>query len=223
MKRKQLLILLLVVLVAAIIYATQTTPEQQRVAAGSRVSAGGERSTGDDVPTKESLRLELLDHDDTEYQAVVRDIFHFYTPPPPPPPPPPVVRQPLPPPPPVVAMPPAPPPVAPMVRFVFLGFLDIEEELTVFLSGGDELYVVKNGDSFGANDQFRIEKLTTDELQVSEKDKPGTTQIMLQEENKQPGSRVAPPSVPARSAPLLRRPVPPVNRPQIPSFKRYEP
>lgn len=229
MKRQQLLILLALVLVAAIIYAIQTTPEQQRVESGSRPSEGIVRSgdlttAGNNDQTKESLRLELLDRADTEFEDVSRDIFHFYIPPPPPPPPAPVVKQPLPPPPPpVVKAPPPPPTLQQSVRFTFLGLLSIEEELTVFLAAEDELYVVKDGDSFGEKQQFLVEDISVDEIQISQKDRPGMIKVALTEKEKKPAHGVVSPAAQSGNAPLMRRPTPPVGRPQFRSFKKYEP
>jgi len=230
MKQRPILVLLMIVLVAAIVYAVWYDPYQQpspsSQTTGVRRSETGGRGLRPG-PGEIALNLDLLERMTDDYSEVKRDIFHFYVPPRAPAPPPPVVRKPLPPPPPVVKTPPPSPPPAPGVaatRFTYLGQLDKEGVLSVFLAAGEELFVVKKGMRFGKEKQFQVEDLTEEEISIRQQGRDPLTRVALSDPDM---SQVSMPGyAPAnsrRQVPALQRKVPPIQRPQLKSFKRFQP
>ncbi|PNU20807.1 hypothetical protein C2E25_05325 [Geothermobacter hydrogeniphilus] len=232
MKRQHLLIVLALGLVAAIGYGIWYDPYDQ--VAGERVAI---RSRGQSRPTlvhkpgphEVALRLELLERQENDFSGVKRDIFHFYVPPPPPPAPPPppppapVVKQPLPSPPPEVRV--APPPMPPATRFTFLGLFVKEARQSVFLAAGDELFIVSEGTRFGKENQFQVEEMNADEIIIRQQGRSALIRVDLKDAEDSPSSLPGTVAQPGTTSdePMPQHPVPPIRRPQLKSFKRYQP
>jgi len=106
-----------------------------------------------------------------------------------------------------VAMPVSPPPVPVDVvkkalsQFTFLGFLEKGGEKTVFLSSGGDLFMVKSGESFGAEQEFLITEIDNRLLKVRHAGREGLIEIPLIDQQKlnasvsrpadvQPGAKV---------------------------------
>lgn len=189
MSQKRLLRILLVVLGIALAYAWWQTPRQEQLPPSAMAGkSSGRAASGKAAAQAETgVRLDLLVRDPAPYPGFQRDLFSpLYAvtvappaPPPPPPPPPPV-------------LPPPPPPIAPtaglasataeLARFTFLGYLQKEGERTIFLTAADEIFLVKNGDSFGRSKQFQITELTADRLVIRQGEAPQPIVISLVEQ-----------------------------------------
>ncbi|MEJ2699547.1 MAG: hypothetical protein P8Z70_07800 [Desulfuromonadales bacterium] len=179
-RQKLLLVILLGVLALALVYAFWKTPRQRQVVA-TAVKKPGSKSRSSALkkePTKVQtrLRIDLLNRENQPFPGAKKDIFGplYVVKPPPPPPPPPVVRA---------------PPVAPapeivqkqLAHFNFLGFLQEEGEKTVFLSSGNDIFVVKKGSRFGKNKEFQVAELTPEKLVIRQDDDPQPITVPLVE------------------------------------------
>lgn len=209
MNRKHLiLIILLAGLVLSLGYAWWAMPRQQRIAEGgtngtASTETGQARKAQDNLP---HIRFELLGDEPAPFPGAARDIFSFYVKPvetapappaPPPPPPRPTVSAPEPPPRPVVQK--------PLPSFNFLGFLEIDQEKIVFLSSGEEIYLVREGDRFGRQEEFEAADISGNVLTVNQSGRASPVKVYLVEKEK-PDASV---SAPARLSPLP--PVPAVE------------
>ncbi|MFA5516516.1 MAG: hypothetical protein WDA20_09545 [Desulfuromonadales bacterium] len=192
MNKKRLLIILVGILTLSLLYAHWGAPRQERIADPARRPATGKNTVasaqgggassmagGDDL----RVRLELLQREEGRPSKPRRDLFApLYKNKPQAAPAPPL------PPPVAVAVPvPLPSVASPLVRqpppaqFAFLGFLQKEVEKTVFVSTGDEIFVVKNGDRFGRERQFAIAELTAERLVIRQDDRPQPITISLRD------------------------------------------
>ncbi|AMV72776.1 hypothetical protein JCM30471_12920 [Desulfuromonas carbonis] len=175
MKRKPLILLLLLICLGlSIAYSYWASPRQERIPRQN--PPGKERPLptrlttpkGDPAVDDTHLHLELFQVNEGTFPGYKRNIFGSVEPPPPPPPPPPKVVSA-----PVVAAPPPPPPPQPtpvvqreLARFRFLGYLEKDQEKTVFLSRDKDLYLVKKGTRFGDRQEFTVGELTATRLVI---------------------------------------------------------
>jgi len=185
MNRQKVLLMVLVGLLAlSLLYALWAAPRQQRTSSSGRqppTAAVGRQVAAPVTAVDNRVHLELLARKKEEYPGYKRDIFRFYQPPPKPLPPP--VKVAPPPPPPVVE----PPPVTlevqrELARFTFLGFLRKSGQKTIFLSSGDDIFVVKKGDRFGKEKSFVITDLTPEKLTIRQDEDPRPIVISLVEQ-----------------------------------------
>ncbi len=224
MRRKErLLLVLLAGLAISLVYAWLSTPRQQRVTDAVSPAKRPGRTAKTGTPLNESLRLDLLLRDETGYEAVRRDIFNFYVPPAPKPAPKKVVPPPSspPPPPPVAAPPPVPVVTAPPpTRFRLLGMVDTGDRMRVFLTDEERLFVVGEGDVFGDQEQYTVETLTPEEVQIRQAGRSALIRISLRDKDETSPAGMDVPDEP-ESPP--RRPAVPAERPRLRSFKRYQP
>jgi len=188
MNRPRLLLIVLVGLLAlAVLYAYWTAPRQRRVAerdwqASAAASGRSAVARAPSASEKNRIHLELLAREKEAFPGFKRDIFRFYQPPPKPLPPPPPVAI-APPPPPVLEEPPMTFEVQrELARFTFLGFLRKDGQKTIFLSSGDDIFVVKKGDRFGKEKSFVITDLTPEKLTIRQDDDPRPIVISLVEQ-----------------------------------------
>ncbi len=196
-RQKLVLALLLAILGLALWYAYWASPRQERLipVAGSPVKAKRAREVQPEltVTDKRRVRLEILERGVDAFSEPRRDIFRLAHPRPiaPAPAATPVVAAPQP-------MPVARPAMLPgsSVRFNVLGFLKKENIKTVFLSLGNEIFVVKEGDRFGKNREFEAEEITDEKLVVRQGD--GTFPITVPLIDKRP-------SLPLSSPPPVGR------------------
>ncbi len=184
-RQKKVLITLFVLLVLAIGYAYLMTPEQQRQAPqleGERSEAVSATKEGSRQPNKSMLRIDLLEKESIRYQTPKRDIFNFASirkkPVTKPKPKPPVVKP--------TVKPKPTPVVTPIVRqqlanFTLHGFLIKEEALTVFLSRGEDLFLVHEGDKFGDDNQFTALSITEDKMIINQARDSRNIEIILVE------------------------------------------
>ena len=146
---KQILIFLVLIWAAALAYNYLGEGGGVKAPSFGRVDmSGAERAGGELVPT---VRLDLLKKERGEYGEIKRDIFtplKIFVPKPPPKV---IVKAPAPAPVPV----PEPEPVAPRVptylesfigSVTFVGFMQKDWDKTVFLSKGEEIFLVRVGD-----------------------------------------------------------------------------
>ncbi len=202
-RQKKTLLILLALLILAIGYAYLSMPDQQRVALEVRpesvVSTSGKKSPMD----KTQLRVDLLEKTPTKYKGADRDIFNYAkvkTASVPKPTPPPVAKPVQPPPPPVVNQ------VVrrQLARFTFLGFLVKDKERTVFLSRGEELFLVQEGAHFGDDNQFTALTISPEKMSISQSGDERTIDINLVEKE---------PLVPTQNETEILRPTPSITAP----------
>ncbi len=181
-KQKILLGLLLVGLVMALFNAFRGDPgpEPRRP---SETAERGQRGTEKSRAPKGELdkylvHLDLLDRGVEAFREPKRDLFQLSIKKPAPPPkqapfqrPAPVVPRP-------VALPPAVP-APPPVRLSVLGYLQTEKDSKVFLSSGNNLFVVKKGTRFGSNQEFFVEDLTAEAVVVRQAERPAPIRLPL--------------------------------------------
>jgi len=222
MKKQQLLVLLMIGLVVAGIYAWLASPRQERVSRVVRTEQAAHRVATESRRIGEALRLDLLERDAGAGSAVKRDIFNFYVKPAPKP----VVRPaPVPAPKPVVTRP-APPPVPvqtepPPTRFRLLGLVDTGKERKVFLTEEKHLFIVAEGDTFGAGGEYSVESLDDKEIVIRQKGRTATTRVSLADKvAEDPGPKEKPAVL---RAPARSRQAVPDRRMQFRSFKKYQP
>ncbi len=82
-------------------------------------------------------------------------------------------------------------------KFTFLGFLEKAGEKTVFLSSGGDLFLVKRGENFGVDQEFLVEAIDGNLLQVRHNGRDGLIEIPLIEQQQLNASA----STPAQLAP----------------------
>lgn len=209
MNRKRLLLIaLLVALALSVGYAYRTMPRQDRVEA-SRVEAHQQKpapQTKDQPGAAKGQRLqfELLGEEAAPFPGAERDIFNFQEkkmvaakPSRP-------VEQPEAAPPP---LPPSPPASRQIMQkdlseFRFLGFLEIADRQMVFLSSGDEIYVVRQGERFGRDQEFEVKDISENILMVQRRGQMDMERIFLIEKDSPDASisapaRITPPPIPA--------------------------
>lgn len=188
-RKKQVLFFLLVALVLAALYAWWSTPVQRELAEENPV---GEPATRPDVQPEErsavdvqKVHLDLLKAGKKKYRTSKRDIFNYYQPKPVVKKPKQIVKEPVKP---VVKEPPKPAAEVraqvrrQLARFTFLGFLVKNDERTVFLSKGEELFLVKRTDTFGDKNQFKVREINEEKLIISQDQAEGLIEITLVEE-----------------------------------------
>lgn len=173
-------------------------PEPQATAPAAARPAPRPVAQGTPAPPgdNEGVRLDLLNREREPYQGTRHDLFAplftVTTKPAKPsmpavPPPPPLPRipalPPLPAPPPLPGTPsPAMAAQQELARFTYLGFLEKRGAKSIFLSSGDEIFVVKQGDRFGRGRQFQVAQLTPDRLVVRQESDPRPITIPLVEQ-----------------------------------------
>ena len=92
-------------------------------------------------------------------------------------------------------------------QFTFLGFLEKAGAKTVFLSSGGNLFLVKQGERFGAGQEFLVEQIDDELLKVRHAGRDGLIEIPLIEQQKLNAAVSAPVSVSRPGGPAR----PPVN------------
>ncbi|WP_305043673.1 hypothetical protein [Geoalkalibacter sp.] len=213
--QKKLLAGCLVGLVCAAGYAAWQSPRQQRVSDSvetPRAVAAPRRAAPAEAArpaAPESVRLDLLEEGETTFPGSVRDLFGplFAAPTVPVAPP----APPLPPPPPTpVAMPEPGPTVEPVATlpstpFSVLGFVETEGRKTVFLEAGGEVFLARQGETFGSD--FEVTELTPQRLVIAQQGKPHPIILPLQE--RPAVSSFGSPPAPAASPGAARRILPP--------------
>ncbi len=168
-RQKKILLSLFALLLLALVYAYVMMPKQNRVEFESRVGSTTQPKTQAPGIEKNRLRLDLLETEPTRYKGADRDLFNFVV----------VQKKPEPKPLPVVApkvikpVQPLPPPPAvnlvvrqQLARFTFLGFLLKDSVHTVFLSRGEELFLVQEGDQFGDENQFTAVSISPERMRI---------------------------------------------------------
>jgi hypothetical protein len=182
-RQKKILLFLFGLFVLALCYSYWMMPVQQRVSLEVQSGSAARVQRDTALPQKNRLRIDLLDKEPTRYKGASRDIFNFAvtrTKP---------VKKPLPKP----AVTPAPTkPVQPkptpvlnqvvrqqLARFTFLGSLIKDEVITIFLSRGEDLFLVQEGDRFGDANQFTALTISPDKLSISQAGDSRTIDIVL--------------------------------------------
>jgi hypothetical protein len=214
-RQKKLLLLLFGLFLLSLGYSYWMMPEQQRVSIVVHPEKGVQTKIKVARIANNRLRVDLLKQEPTRYKGAYRDIFNFKA------------RQPSKPKPiptPVVTKPvqPKPMPVITQVvrqqlaRFTFLGFLIKDEQQTIFLSRGEDLFLVQEGDHFGVDNQFTAISISSEKLTVSQKGDSRRIDIALVEKEPltpivQPVQMVTPPAVrpkkPAANTPRWKKAV----------------
>ena len=213
MNRKRVILgALLGVLAICVVYAYLATPRLEKApprAADQRKQPANEKSP--EVDEKESrgrIDFAYLTLEPQEFTGAQRDIFRFG-------------RRPLvktAPPPPIVQKEAPKPAIMPKVvpvevvrkslsQFTFLGFLEKAGEKTVFLSSGGNLFLAKQGEHFGAGQEFLVEQIDDKLLKVRHAGREGLIEVPLIEKQKLNAAVSAPVSVSRGGAPAR----PPVN------------
>lgn len=183
-RQKKVLLALFGLLLLAIGYSYWMMPDQQRQASqlnGVRPEAVGDTHERSDLSGKSSLRIDLLEKEATQYKGAKRDIFNFAA----------INKKPVakPKPRPVVKPPVKPRPtpvVTPVVRqqlarFTLQGFLIKNEVLTVFLLRGEDLFLVREGDQFGDDNQFTALSISREKMIVNQAKDSRKIEIILVE------------------------------------------
>ena len=182
-RQKKILLFLFGLFILALCYSYWMMPVQQRVSVEvqSGPIARVQRDTA--LPQKNRLRIDLLEREPTRYKGASRDIFNFAatrTK---------SIKKPLPKPAVTSArtkpVQPKPTPVfnqavrQQLARFAFLGFLIKDEKSTIFLSRGEDLFLVQEGDLFGDDNQFTALTISPDKLSISQAGDSRTIDIVL--------------------------------------------
>ena len=212
MNRKRVILgALLGVLAICLVYAYLATPRLEKApprAADQRKQPANEKSP--EVDEKESrgrIDFAYLTLEPQEFTGAQRDIFRFG-------------RRPLvktAPPPPIVQKEAPKPVIMPKVvpvevvqkslsQFTFLGFLEKDGEKTVFLSSSGDLFLVKQGERFGARQEFLVDQIDNKLLKVRHTGREGLIEIQLIEKQKLNAAVSAPVRV-SRDAGSVRPPV----------------
>jgi len=195
-RQRQLLAVLVAVLAASLLYAFLSMPRQEKApprTASPQPSAVKTVKSAKTVPPGKSakpvkvsgdrLLLELLDREPMKFPGAGRDIFRMaggpvvaevepeeiVPPPPPPPKPPPTPEELL---------------RGAVTEVTFLGFLEKRGVRTVFLSSGEDVYLVKSGERFGKNKELIAREITAKQLVVGWVDGPETVTVQLLENEK---------------------------------------
>lgn len=213
MNRKRVILgSLLGVLAVCLVYAYLATPRLEKApprAAGLRTQPASQGSPeGDQKENHDRIDFAYQTEEPQEFTGSQRDIFRFRprrqvetasTPR--------VVKREVPAP--VVL-----PEVVPvevirksLSQFTFLGFLEKAGEKTVFLSSGGNLFLVKQGEHFGAGQEFLVEQIDDKLLKVRHAGREGLIEVPLIEKQKLNAAVSAPVSVSRGGVPAR----PPVN------------
>lgn len=176
MRPKRLLFILIGILALSVLYAIWATPRPETRPDRGQASSdpGRAEAVGNDRGEQwPRLKKELLLPADMKYPGFKRDIFGPLSTRPKPAP------RPAAPPPQAQPQVDEPPQMPPLPReeirdalsvFTFLGLLDKDGSRTVFLSKGEEIFVVKIGESFGENGRFAVVDITPEQLSIRQKD-----------------------------------------------------
>ena len=184
-RQKKFLLSLFGLFLLAIIYSYWMMPEQQRQSPQHKVARAEDSGNSQKSPIvikKNVVRIDLLEKDTTKYKGAKRDIFNFAE----------IRKKPVTKPKPknTIVKPQViqkrPPAVTPVVRqqlarFTLYGFLIKEEALTVFLSRGDEIFLVHEGDQFGDNKQFTALSISHEKMVINQTDDSRNIEILLVE------------------------------------------
>ena len=213
MNRKRVILgSLLGVLAVCLVYAYLATPRLEKApprAAGLRTQPASQESPeGDEKENHDRIDFAYQTEEPQEFPGSQRDIFRFgsrrqvqtaSTPR--------VVKRDVPKP--VVV-----PEVVPvevirksLSQFTFLGFLEKAGEKTVFLSSGGNLFLAKQGEHFGAGQEFLVEQIDDKLLKVRHAGREGLIEVPLIEKQKLNAAVSAPVSVSRSGGPAR----PPVN------------
>jgi hypothetical protein len=209
-RKRVILAVLLGVLALCILYAYFATPRLEK--APPRVASKQDRSvprvTGDTRSAAKQTRIDFdfLTVEPQKFSGAKRDIFSYVRKRPVAPP---VVEE-------VVETVPEVPveePQVPVVvvnhalsKFTFLGFLEKVGEKTVFLSSGGNLFLVKRGERFGADQEFLVADITGNLLQVRHTGRDELIEVPLIEQQKLSASASAPARIePAAPLPSQQR------------------
>lgn len=192
MNRKRVILgVLLGVLMLCLLYAYTATPRLEKApprVAGERLRPKAKAAAPTAKKGQERIDFAFLTSEPGEFNGAERDIFHFEAQRPvrTSPVAPSVASQPIKA---VVILPTEA--MAPMevvqkslAKFTFLGFLEKGGEKTVFLSSGGKLFLVKRGESFGADQEFRVADIKGNLLQVRHPSRDGLIEIPLIEQQK---------------------------------------
>jgi hypothetical protein len=210
-RKRVMLAALLGALSVALVYAYLATPRLEK--APPRIAPPLEKAEiqpSEEVPFKQGqqgIDFDSLVNEPRDFPGAQRDIFRFApkrpvrTAPPVAVVPPPVVK-PVEPPEPVEVLE-APP--RPLSTFTYLGFLDKAGEKTVFLSSGGKIFLAKQGERFGVNQEFIVDEIFGGFLDVRPVDGGRVISVPLIEKDKLRFSV---------SAPASREPRPEVSIPQ---------
>ncbi len=194
-RKRVILAALLGVLSLCVLYAYLATPRLEKAPprAASQRGSSTPKSTGVASPAAEQTRInfDFLTVEPQDFSGAKRDIFRYGR------------KQPLPRPAPVeeevVETVPVEEFQVPVVvvnhalsQFTFLGFLEKVGEKTVFLSSGGNLFLVKRGERFGEDQEFLVEDITDNTLQVSHTGRDELIEIPLIEQQKLSASASSP-------------------------------
>jgi len=183
-RQRKILIGLVIALILALASTWFRMPAQQRVSETAASGTGKVVATpATSADSAQRLHVELLERRPQRFRPPERDLFNFVVPPPK------IPKMP------VVAVPPPPPPPPPptpemirrtevtraLARFTFLGYLLKDQRRTVFLSQGESLFLVQEGDRFGDNDMFHAVSITPQKMTITQADNPGVIEIQLVE------------------------------------------
>lgn len=207
------LISLLAALVLSLVYAFWSMPRQEQAAPAPAGRAAPRRPPSAQVPLAQAapaaagrLNLFVLTRAQEPFPGATRDIFRYKAsapvrieapvvsapePPPPPPPPPPtpdeLLRQEL-------------------TGYQVVGSLDKGGRRSVFISGGGETYVVREGQAFGPGDRYLAGKLNGAVMVVTSRDGRASASLPLPGgEDRPPAGSYTPPPADNGEAP---RPMP---------------
>lgn len=204
-RKRVILAALLGVLALSLLYAYFATPRQEKApprteSQRARVVAKVAKDTKDQTLESSHARInfDFLSVELQEFSGAQRDIFHFGKKSSPRPESPPVPTASA-----VVEVPVDPAaPIAPVVpfdvvqkslgEFTFLGFLEKAGEKTVFLSSGGEIFLVKRGETFGVDHEFRVDSIVGNLLKVHHPGRDSLVEIQLIEQQKLNASASSP-------------------------------
>jgi hypothetical protein len=227
-RKRVILAALLGVLVICIVYAYVTTPQLEK--APPRTESRRVRTNVKAMKNlkpesaQERINFDFLTVEPQDFTGAKRDIFRFGQ------------RSPVRTEPPVVKIEaPVPimnvavlpePAVVPFAEvqqslgeFTFLGFLEKSGEKTVFLSSGGNLFLVKRGEIFGADQEFQVDSIDGNLLRVRHSGRDGLVEIPLVDQQKLNASA----SAPAHIEPAAKAPSQPGQRTFTPKRRMLRP
>ena len=228
-RKRAILTALLSVLALCILYAYVATPRLEKApprTATQRVRPDA-KVTGDlkSKSVQARINFDFLAVEPQDFAAAKRDIFRFgekspirtETP---------VVRVGSPEPPVAAVVEMLEEPIVPFAvvqqslsKFTFLGFLEKAGEKTVFLSSRGDLFLVKRGESFGADQEFLVDAIDGNILKVKHVGREGLVEIPLIEQQKLNASA----SAPVHIAPMAGAPSQPTPRTFTPKRRMLRP